>query len=76
MPVLCNKSQGYFIKITKNGLQNIPDTLNDEGEGDMMQALMAKQMWENLLLYNPEGMQFLNPGDDPHGRRHKHDRNK
>lgn len=76
-PVLCNKSQGYFVKIIKNGLQNIPEIPIDEGEGDMMenfQGMMNSQMMANnaqmmsqMISIGPDGMPIMQNNDDSRG---------
>ena len=51
-PVLCNKSYGYFAKITKNGIQSALDN-QAEGEGDAMNNMLYPDqvlpgMWSAL----------------------------
>lgn len=73
-PVLCNKSQGYFVKIIKNGLQNIPEMPVDEGEGDLMEAfqgmMMANnaQMMSQMMTIGPDGMPIMQNSDDMRDR--------
>lgn len=71
--MLCNKSYGFYAKITKNGIQN---ALNNqaEGEGDEIERMIFPNQihtkggrWEDL-----EGTGMLNPNDlDRDSRRGK-----
>ena len=72
-PVLCNKSYGYYAKITKNGIQSVLEN-QAEGEGDMGLGGMINpnqmmgNMWAGMdpnAMIMPDGL----GGDKKRGKK-------